>query len=468
MLTYNLTENTGESLYICLYTNIKNDILNGRLKADSRLPSKRSLAGHLKISIVTVENAYAQLMLEGYIYSFERRGYFISSLGDIPSYTSSASGPVITPETDNPAPAVFDLVTNSIGEEKFPFSVWAKLMRRIISDQDSGLLESTPFNGAGFLRISISEYLYRFRGMTVSPDQIIIGAGTEYLYGLIVMLLGRKNIFAVEDPGYIKISRVYRANNAECRFIGIDSYGMSIDRLISSGATVAHISPSHHFPTGRVMPIKRRNEILAWAAESGKRYIIEDDYDSEFRFSGKPVQTMKSIDSNDKVIYINTFAKTISPSIRISYMILPAGLMNAFTEKLSFISCAVPGFEQHILANFISDGYFERHINRMRNYYRKLRDVIINELKSSPVGGRITISEEDAGLHFTVGVETFLSDTEIVEKALAKGIKLSCLSEYYSDPKTARHGIIVINYSGLDIDKVREAVLRLSEIFTPE
>ena len=466
VLTYHMDHKRVPPLYICLYNNIKSDILCGKLKPNERLPSKRNLAEHLKISTVTVENAYAQLLLEGYIFSIERKGYFVSKLQEpLPGQSVQNIRENRSDQGEDAKKYIYDFKTNNILKEKFPFSIWARLMRETLSEQDDRLLEAMPYNGIQPLRAAIADYLYHFRGMTVSADQIVIGAGTEYLYGLIIQLLGRENVFALEDPGYKKIAKVYQSNGANCEFIGMDGSGLSVTELKSSNANIVHISPSHHFPTGIVMPIKRRHELLMWANEHAGRYIIEDEYDSEFRFSGRPVQTLQSIDHNQKVIYVNTFSKSIAPSIRISYMILPRHLTEKFEKNLTFYSCTVPSFEQFTLAKFIAGGYFERHINRMRNYYKKQRDLLISLLKSSRLGNRITIFEEHSGLHFLMKIDTGRSDVDIINSAGCNGIKLSCLSEYYYEAKRQKSGTVIINYSGIDSNKIQKAVGQLLKVF---
>lgn len=465
MFTYNLESKGKSPLYVYLYNSIKADILCGNLKPNEKLPSKRNLAQHLKISIVSVENAYAQLILEGYVYTFEKKGYFVCKLQELPDMIAPH-----TPKNDyihatDKNISVFDFKSNNICSGKFPFSVWAKLMRETLSEKDARLLEAIPYNGVEELRTAIADYLYQFRGVTVSLNQIIIGAGTEYLYSLIIQLLGRESIFAIEDPGYKKIAMIYHSNDVAYEFIGMDKSGLSIPELKSSKANVAHVSPSHHFPTGIVMPIKRRYELLKWAKEKDGRYIIEDDYDSEFRFVGRPVQTLQSIDANQKVIYINTFSKSIAPSIRISYMVLPKPLIERYVENLNFYSCTVSSFEQFTLAKFIANGYYERHINRMRNYYKKQRDLIVRTLKNSYLGENITILEENSGLHFLIKIKTDMSDNEIINAAEKEGINISCLSEYYSNDIGQNTGTIIINYSGIEYGKIEEAINRLLNIF---
>lgn len=462
MLTYSFENKGNDSLYEYLYKQIKTDIMNGTLLPDEKLPSKRALAKNLAVSTITVENAYNQLCAEGYLYSVPKSGFYVS---DIASYKPiSIEKPTRTFSTINESTEYFtDFVNNSTSTDTFPFATWTKLLRETMSEYADKLMARSPSAGIPQLRSAIADYLYQFRGMNVEPEQIIIGAGTEYLYGLIIQLLGRDKIYAVEDPGYQKITKIYRANEVNCVPISLDAQGIIIDDLHSSKADILHISPAHHFPTGIVTPISRRYEILSWAA-LGERYIIEDDYDSEFRLQGKPIPSLQSIDTLEKVIYINTFSKSLTSTIRISYMVLPKTLIARYNELLGFYSCTVSNFEQYTLAKFIEKGYLEKHINRMRNYYRSLRDTILTCIKNQPGFSKTTILEEDAGLHFLLKVNTHLSDDELINKAAAQGIHISCLSGYYvSSPKQNSHTII-INYSGIHTQNINEAIGRLFAI----
>lgn len=460
MLTYSFEDREHISLYEYLYKQIKNDILNHRLTPDEKLPSKRALAEHLNISTITVENAYSQLMAEGYIYSKPKSGFFVSHITSSESQT--AHGDVVFYE--KPAPEekkkyYADFVSNSTAKQSFPFSMWSKLMRKTMSDNLDKLMVNSPSVGIWELRQEIAKFLLQFRGMNVSPDQIVVGAGTEYLYGIIIQLLGRKKIYAVEDPGYQKISKIYGANDVACVHIPMNENGIDLTSLETSQAQVVHISPSHHFPTGIVTPIGRRYELLSWASKSSSRYIIEDDYDSEFRFVGKPIPALQSIDVLDKVIYVNTFSKSLSSTIRISYMVLPEKLMKIYNQDLNFYSCTVPNFEQYTLTSFIAEGHFEKHINRMRNYYRSQRDLIMNCIKKHPKYTRVQIAEENSGLHFLLHVDTTLTDEQLVKKAAENGIHISCLSQYYKNqPDLSLPHTILINYSGISSDLIPQAV----------
>ncbi len=460
MLTYSFENKGSDSLYEYLYKQIKQDILSFTLSPNEKLPSKRALAKNLNISTITVENAYAQLMAEGYIYSVPKSGFYVCDITGRKSDIGEEriKHAVATAST----PSYFaDFSNNSTEKDNFPFTIWTKLMREIMSDCGHMLMVRSPSAGVYELRQSISDYLYQFRGINVDPEQIIVGAGTEYLYGLIIQLLGQDKIYALEDPGYQKISKIYDAHKIDSVHIGLDEQGVDVDALEDSGADILHISPSHHFPTGIVTPISRRYEILSWASKSQDRYIIEDDYDSEFRLLGKPIPSLQSIDVLDKVIYMNTFSKSLSSTIRISYMVLPKTLIAKYNKELSFYSCTVSNFEQYTLARFIKQGHLEKHINRMRNYYRNQRDTILNAIKNQRNFNRTIIKEENSGLHFLLEVDTMLTDEELMEKALQKGIHISCLSQYYYDTKNAKEHVIIINYSGLSKENVAEAVDRL-------
>lgn len=463
MLTYSFENRNGMSLYEYLYTCIKEDILAFRLAPEEKLPSKRALAKHLDISTITVETAYGQLMAEGYIYSVPKSGFYVSQIASAKKASHNVTYRTNDSVTDKKETFYADFAKNNTESDNFPFVTWTRLMRETMSDEPKKLMVSSPSTGIYELRRAIADYLFQFRGMKVSADRIIIGAGTEYLYSLIIQLLGRKKRYALEDPGYRKIYHIYKANEVECIHVPLDSQGIDISTLEKSNADVLHISPSHHFPTGIVTPISRRYELLSWASKSQDRYIIEDDYDSELRLSGKPIPSLQSIDVLEKVIYINTFSKSLTPTIRISYMVLPEALMKKYNEELSFYSCTVANFEQYTLASFIEKGYFEKHINRMRNFYRNQRDCIMQMIKSHPLYERVTITEEDSGLHFLLTVKTELSDEEMIKRAREKNINVSCLSQYYFNKKNSKENTLIINYSGIEKERMKEAVERLFE-----
>ncbi len=461
MLTYSFADLGSDSLYGHLYKCIRNDILKGVLAPGTRLPSKRAFAKNLGISTITVENAYQQLMAEGYLYSVPKKGYFVADITN--EVKAAAAGTpeevVISPEQ---ADYFADFVSNSTNQANFPFSIWARLMRETISGKSEELLTNPPPGGIRELREAIADYLFQFRGMSVSPEQIIIGAGTEYLYGLLIQLLGRDKVFAVEDPGYRKIAQIYASNCVKCCYLPLDSSGVDVAALEASGAQILHTSPSHHFPTGIITPISRRYELLGWAARDDSRYIIEDDLDCNSPRLGKPIPALQSIDQTEKVIYMNTFTKSLASTIRISYMVLPPRLLASYYQQLGFYSCTVSNFEQYTLAAFISQGYFEKHVNRMRTFYHRQRDLLLDAIKKSPLSSMVEITEEDAGLHFLMKLATTLSDEELIRRAQREGVRISCLSQYYHQQREGAEHILIINYSGIESDRIAKAIARLS------
>ena len=312
------------------------------------------------------------------------------------------------------------------------------------------------------LRRAIARMLREFRNIQVSPEQIVIGAGTDYLYGLLVQLLGFDKCYGVEDPGWSKISKLYSQYGVKVCHIPIAAESF-VDSVKKSDVDVVHISPAHHFPTGMVMPVGERYRLLSWAAESPNRYIVEDDYDSEFRMTGKPIPALQNIDVTEKVIYLNTFSKTMTSAIRLSYMVLPPHLAEKFHNKLSFYSCTVSNLDQYVMAKFIDLGYYETHINRMRNLYRAKRDMLLSAIRKSRLSNVARIYEEDAGLHFILEVNTKCSDIEFCNRARFRGVNIRALSEYYFEAKPSQHKFVV-NYSSVDKANMQKAVLILASL----
>ncbi|MBQ9610128.1 MAG: PLP-dependent aminotransferase family protein [Lachnospiraceae bacterium] len=457
MLTYNLEEK-NKPLYEQLYSCIKEDIINGILESNEQLPSKRSFARHLGVSTITVENAYDQLISEGYMYAIEKKGYYVADISLIHKIkkTKIKRDDIILPSAF--LNYRYDLSGNQVNTNTFPFSIWAKLMRETISDESDKLMKKSFCSGVESLREAIALHLASFRGMSVDPNQIIIGAGTEYLYSMLLLILGKDKRYCVENPGYKKILDIYKMNGADCSYVDMDEDGIIVKGLIDNNADVAHISPTHHFPTGITMPVSRRYELLAWANAVSGRYIIEDDYDSEFRLNGKPIPTLYSIDACGKVIYVNTFSKSLAPTIRVSYMVLPVELANLYYERFSFYSCTVSNFEQYTLAKFIKLGYFEKHINRMRLYYIRQRAKVMEALKKSSLNNSCKVIENNSGLHFVLEFDTQLEDEVLKASLIENDIYISAISEYLHDgkKKTGESHRFIINYSNLDTDKLIE------------
>ena len=455
MLTYSFTNLKNESLYMHLYQCIRQDIVDGKLVSGEKLPSKRSFAKNLGLSTITIENAYAQLLSEGYIYSIPKKGFYVSD------FKNNVIKPVrLTTEnvklSSGQSDFLADFSSNQTRPENFPFSIWAKLMRETFNTNSPELMTKPPCGGIMGLRQAIATHLEQFRGMHVQPEQIFIGAGTEYLYGLLIQLLGFDKKYAIENPGYEKIAAIYNSYNVAYHYIPMDNNGILVDELEKSEADVVHISPSHHFPTGIVTPISRRYELLGWAAASADRYIIEDDYDSEFRYKGKPIPALQGYDAEDKVIYLGTFSKSIAPAIRLSYMVLPKSLLDAYRTNVNFINSTVSKVDQMIVQHFIEDGYYERHLNKTRALYKNRHDILIDALK--PLADICAISGEHAGVHILLTFEKGWNENDLIERAKKEDIRVYGLSDYRIRKDTDERATILLGYANMNEEDIKEAV----------
>ena len=375
MPQYNIDPQLRQHAYLQLYNQIREDVTRGLCPYGSKLPSKRFLAAETGTSVITVQHAYDLLADEGYIESRERSGYYVSykenELFPVAAGTEESASD-LSGQTD--AHEISDIPIRGTAatpeQEQFPFNTLAKVARKVLSEYGESLLMRSPNSGTLLLREAIAQYLARSRRMNVTPDQIIIGSGSEYLYNLIVQMLGRERIFALEDPSYEKIKLVYEASGVLCRMLPMDREGVRLSALKKTDATVLHVTPFNSYPSGITATASRRAGYIRWASAEDK-FIIEDDFDSEFSMSTKAEDTLFSLEPQKSVIYMNTFTRTISPAVRVGYMVLPAQLGATLQEKISFYSCTVPVFTQHMLAELIRSGDFERHINRVRRRRRQ-------------------------------------------------------------------------------------------------
>lgn len=488
-------ESRGElALYEYLYRCIRHDIAHGKVKPGQKLPSKRTLAKQLGVSLITIEAAYDQLVAEGYIRSRERCGYYACDLapaakieeprsarhraeaakatatnGGRENHAANPNGPQpVSQDGERPksstdyrptidpaaapsdadfvptidgstaprpqrissdAPLLADFTHSTLATNMFPYSTWAKAVRRTLSDESAAsLAEAASAAGSPELRSAIADHLRQYRGMNVSPDQVVIGAGSQTLYQLLVQLLGRTRRYAVEDPGYPLLTRMYEQQDAQVSHIGLDDSGIDIDALEASGASVAHIMPSHQFPTGIVTTAARRRELLNWARE-GDRYLIEDDYDSEFRMAGRPIPSLFGIDAAERVLYLNSFAKSLGAAFRMAYLVLPPQLAQRFREQLGFYANTVSPLDQLALTRFIEQGHYDRHVNRLRTHARKTQDAMVNALHEA-FGDRIAFAGLNDGLHFTMQLESERGERELAAAAEAAGIRIAPLSSF--------------------------------------
>lgn len=351
----------SEKKYYSLYLQLKKKILSGDYVSGDKLPSKRVMADMSGYSTITVERAYAMLEDEGYIRTCERSGYFVSLTDLLPPSAAVAKNEPVPHIKESHAP---------VKEHDFEYSLWFKTLRRVISDRGEELFVKSPNKGCASLRNAIADYLHRYRGMTADPHRIIIGSGSEQLYEIAVKILGRNKIYGIEDPCYSQIPAVYLGAGATVCPLKFGDDGIESSALEDNTFDVLHVTPFHSYPSGVTTSISKRYEYLKWGQDKG-RYIIEDDFDSEFFIPGHPIEPLYSLDSTQSVIYINTFSKSLSPSMRMGYMILPEELMPEYEQKLGMFSCSVPVLDQYVLAEFISSGSFERHLNRARRRMKK-------------------------------------------------------------------------------------------------
>lgn len=374
MLTYPMDQRDEKPKYYYLYSMIKEDILSGKLKTNEKLPSKRTLAEHLGVSLITVETAYQMLKGEGYIESRERSGYYVTRIRILGKKIKQDRELQLLEEVSDG--------TASDGEI-FPSSVYFKTIRSVLTEYGDRLLEKSPNEGCPILRNAIARYLLRYRGIFAQPHQIIIGSGAEHLYSSIVRMFGTECVYGLEDPSYEQIQKVYEGMGACCEMLRMGAEGILTEELQKTKADVLHVTPFHSYPSGVTATVSKRQEYLEWAKQSRRiasdstikrtheRIIVEDDFDSEFFMPGKPIDTLYMSDNSQSVIYINTFSKSLSPSIRIGYMILPEKYLDIYHETMGGFSCTVPVLEQYVLAEFIDKGHFEQHLNRVRRNIAK-------------------------------------------------------------------------------------------------
>lgn len=480
MLTYDMTRRGKTALYLYLYDCIKDDILQGALRPGTRLPSKRALAQQLGVSIVTVEGAYALLVEEGFVTAVEKSGHFVSSelpalLRPRPYAQPPRAHAAKDAHAEKPAPLSadapprirYDLTGATPLPEHFPATVWSRLLRREFSQAAGHMLTPSPHVGSLRLRRAIAAYLKSYRSLEVMPEQIVIGAGTEYFYPLILQLLDECDHVALEDPGWHKLADVCRLFDRAVSFVPVDQDGLEVAQLARTHASLVWTAPSQGFPLGTVLSASRRQELLAWALEREGRYVIEDDYDSEFRMSGRPILPLFASDAHGKVIYTNTFSKTVSPSVRISYMVLPPALVRRYEDKLGFYSCVVSKFTQEAMAGFIEEGAFEKQINRMRTFYRKQRAAMREALKASDLFPRVRLSGMDTSLHLLAYIETDLTDAQLMARAAEKGVALRMVSGNVDGARMRRsrrfEHLAIFNYSGIEQEDMKAAFDALAQ-----
>ena len=462
-MTIRLRTDSDKCLYQQIYEHIRQEIREGKLLAGERLPSTRSLAEYLQVARSTVDYAYDQLLSEGYIEAKPYKGYFVCRLEGIFTMEQQemTEPEVVRPDSQEDGTQVqVDFSPYGIDMTGFPFGVWKRITKNILNDSNSELFAQGEPQGDYDLRMTISRYLHSSRGVNCRPEQIIVGAGNDYLLLLLQKILGRHVGIAMENPTYKRAYRIFQSFAYRIYTVDMDDKGMRADKLFRLPVRAAYVMPSHQYPTGAVMTIGRRAELLRWAEKEPDRYLIEDDYDSEFRYRGKPIPSLQSSDKRGKVIYIGTFSKAIAPAIRVSYMVLPESLVEVYRRDCSFYSCTVSRIDQRILNEFIRDGYFERHLNKMRMHYRAKHDLLLAELE--PFKKAFTISGEDAGLHLLLTAKGDVTEAQLLSAATEAGVKVYGMSENMVETDATK-ATILLGFGSVSEPEMKEGLHRLQK-----
>lgn len=465
-----LEKKSGKTLYEQLYEYIREEIRSGNLLPEERLPSARFLSDSLQVSRTTVDMAYGQLVAEGYLTARSRSGYFVNATEGLYDTGITTAEEKIRPSGKEPDNAFrYDFSPTAIDMAYFPYATWKKITRSILVDAKSRMFALGEPQGDEELRRTICRYLHGSRGVNCEPEQLIIGAGNDFLLLLLEKLLGRHVPVAMENPTYMRAYQIFRSFAYPISLVPMDEKGIRVDRLRESGAQVAYVMPSRQYPTGISMPIGRRMELLGWAAAGEERYLIEDDYDSEFRYKGKPLPSLQASDSMGHVIYLGTFSKAIAPAIRVSYMVLPYPLLEKYRRECSFFSSTVSRIDQTILNEFISDGYFERYLNKMRKVYRAKHDLLLGELRGWEAD--FAVSGENAGLHVLLADKRGRDEESLVRAAAEADVKVYGMGAFRmneSDPPTGgtkEPTTLILGYGGLSETEIREGIERLKKVW---
>lgn len=442
--------------YELVYRDVKDKIISGLYPEDTRLPSKRDMAHLMCVSVNTVEIAYAKLEDEAYIESVERRGYFVAKRDYMKKYMGTISKPRPSKRSYR-----YDFTYGGV-DQGFPFGIWKKISRQAIDDLGGDLLKRVDPMGDMSLRESIAAYLKTYRGIDCKMENILISASTEHLFQVLFCILGEDKVYGIEDPGFERWGQLFRSNNVLFKPIGLDGKGIRVQDLRDSRVDIVCSTPGHQFPTGQVMPTTRRLDILDWAKEEA-RWIIEDDYDGEFRYRGRPLPAMKSMDDRDRVIFMGSFANTVSPAMRISYMVMPETLVDIYHERVSYTACPVPVLTQRSLDIFIRGGYFVRHINRMRKAYKRKMDLVKDMVSNYDF---LSFEGGDTGLHLLVSwdlKDLGLRADSLVEEADKKDIRLASLSRYFMG-SPPREGL-VLGFGSLSLEDLEGGLTILLGMF---
>ncbi|WP_310604969.1 MocR-like pyridoxine biosynthesis transcription factor PdxR [Anaerosporobacter sp.] len=464
--TIPLNTKSKTPLYEQIYTYIKEEIRNNSLPYQAKLPSTRNLATYLQVSRNTVDMAYSQLVSEGYIESKSKSGYYVCQIAEVLTIRERVTNKQLQQLPKARPHFSYDFSPFAIDIHHFPYNTWRKLSKECLNNANNDIFLLGHKQGDASFREAIQTYIHESRGVQCDKEQIIVGAGVDYLLQLLAGLLQSTSHtckIAMENPTYTQAYRIFHGLGVSTCCIPLDASGIHIDALKISEANIAYVTPSHQYPLGVIMPIKRRQALLQWANEATNRYIIEDDHDSEFRYKGKPIPALQGLDRNDKVIYIGTFSRAIAPAIRVGFLVLPHSLLELYKTKFNYYTSTVSRIDQSILTEFINGGYFERHLNKMRKHYKGKHDTLLQALKV--FGNKISIRGEHAGLHLVVTFHTSLREEELIKKVAESSIKLYGLKEFFISFDDTLHyePTILLGYANLTEEEIVNGIELLYE-----
>lgn len=470
VLTVKLDKKAKNPLYVQLYEYIKKEIISGQIDPGTKLPSIRNLSSYLNISKTTIETAYQQLYVEGYIESRSKSGYFVNKLED---NSISVNNKIHTFAEEV---ATQDIATKDgsdyrnyyIDKDSFDFALWRKYLNKALLIYSDRFLTYGAYQGEYELRKEIAKYVHQSRGVICSPEQIIIGAGVQSLLNIICSILKPSyDTVGFEDPGFKQGRYIFRDHDFKLEPIKVGADGINIKLLAESGAKVVYVSPSHQFPTGSIMPINKRIKLLNWSKENNT-LIIEDDYDSELRYFGKPIPSLQGLNEGANVIYLGTFSKILLPSLRISYMIMPTNLLAQYREKMSHYNQTSSIIEQIALSLFMKEGLLEKQIRKLRKIYARKNQILMDAIKQH-MKNRVKVRGKETGLHILLELQTDLPMQQIVARAAEIGVKVNPIANFYfntDQPLNSEYPLVLLSYGGIPTESIAEVIKRLKFAYT--
>ncbi|MBH9581807.1 PLP-dependent aminotransferase family protein [Staphylococcus felis] len=461
MLMFNIQKSNHQPIYIQLYEKIKEHIINGTIHEGEKLPSKRQLSHYLSMSQTTIENAYALLIDEGFIFSKPKSGYYVSDIESLPFVLSKPddSKSVSPLESQQERTPRYRFQLGAIDKSHFPFEQFRKYAKESFEDLQYDLVETGHIQGDYRLRFQINQYLFHSRGVQSTPDQIVIASSTEQLLSIITDILPKRHQFILEDPIYRQVRQLLKRKHITYDFLPVCGDGIDIQNIDALKQNILYITPSHQFPTGATMKLKKRVQLLKWASQDLRRFIIEDDYDSEFRYEGKPIPALQNLDQTGSVIYISTFSKSISPTIRIAYAVLPESLIVRYRQKTNIEGGTVPRHTQYMVSRFMETDQFERHLNRMRKIYRQKRDILLAQLQAHP--DLFQISGEQTGMHFVIQIVNGLTESECISRFKQFDIQIRPISDYLFKYHYQQSPAFVLGFGGIPLEQLENHAQQL-------